>query len=864
MTEANPSPVNGPRAELSDEQDLKNYAKEHLGFEEIKDRLADRATSALGKNLSSQLEIKVGREAVQMSLQETEQMRTLMQRSRVPLAGIADLEHILQRAQKGSVLTPEDLWITAECIEAAHNIQKFIKKRSEVAPTLAERVDDLGSDTSLADRLKQCVTEDGHVTDSASTKLSGIRRKIRTLSDKLRSQLEQMTKNSTVRTYLQEPIVTQRSSRFVLPVKAQHRDRVQGIVHGQSSSGATVFIEPQVAVELNNEIRNLKSEEEREIERILRELSGMVGQQVKSIRTDQRILAKIDLVYAKACLADEMDAVRPNINSANYVNLKKARHPLLEGDEGDVVPIDVEVGRDFDTLVITGPNTGGKTVTLKTVGLMVLMCQAGLHIPCDASSDVGVFQQVYCDIGDEQSIAQNLSTFSSHMRNVIPIVKLADSNTLVLLDELGAGTDPMEGAPLGMCVLEHLHERGVRTMATTHYSRLKTFAYRIDGIQNASMEFDPETLSPTYHLVMGLPGRSNALEIAQRLGMPERLIKRAKGLLSEDEGSVEELISAMEQDRKKWIEYRQKASQEAEDAEKLRERLARREQDMRQQKEKILGDARQQVREILADARQKSSSLINQLRSELNTLQEYQDQLRRRLEAQKKTNAESEEQQFDAEEIDTTEILRKAEALRDVLSSVEKSARNEIDTVDDEVFDEINVYPEKSHMDDCEETGEEKETVSVEELTPGIYVSVASLQQTGRVVEVDEENEEALVQIGVMKIRTEIDELAIVPDPNDQQTKNQVGQLSSTKRAMVPKEVTLRQHTVDEALRRLKKYLDDAFLAEHDEVTIIHGRGEGILRRAVRDYLEKNNQVVRWRKGKVSEGGNGVTIAFLR
>ncbi len=857
MLDAEPAAEHAPKAELSGKEDLWDYAREHLDFETIKERLAERATSGLGRVRCLNLGIEVDHQKVQRRLLETEEMRSLMGRSRVPLAGISDIRSVLQRADKGALLSAEELWAVAECVEAGCELSAYLKKHHEMAPTLVELAEQIKDSDVLAGQVKKCVNEEGNVADRASPELYSIRRQIRSRSEKLRSQLEQMTKSDRMRTYLQEPIVTQRSGRYVLPVRVQHKDRIQGIVHGQSSSGATVFIEPQVAVDLNNEIRNLRSEEEREIERILRRLSDEVARQADRLRAEQAVLAEVDLIYARGRLAEDMDAVMPNTNSDGYVYLKKARHPLLEGE---VVPIDVEVGRDFHVLVITGPNTGGKTVTLKTVGLMVLMCQAGLHLPCSPSSDVGIFRRVYCDIGDEQSIAQNLSTFSSHMRNVIPILKMADSETLVLLDELGAGTDPMEGAPLAMCILEELHQRHVRTMATTHYSRLKTFAYRKDGIQNASMEFDAETLSPTYHLVMGLPGRSNALEIAQRLGMPDELVSRARSFLSDDEGNVEELISAMEQDRRKWLQYREKAGQEATDAEKLRERLARRERDLREQKEKILSDARREVRDILSEARREVSALLNELRSELNALKEFQDQLRRRLEMMAEDSGQADdidEDQF----VDTDEVLRRAEALRQVLSSIEEGARGSLSNVEGSMADVVGEAEEQTRS---ETKGETHEGISPEELEPGAYVRIRSLQQTGRVLEVDTESEQALIQVGVMKMRTDTADLQIAADPEEQRGRSQVGKLSRSKSEVVHKELNVRQHTVDDAIMQLQKYIDDAFLAGHDSVTIIHGRGEGILRRAVREHLENNPEVIRWRKGNISEGGDGVTIAFLR
>ncbi len=842
--------------ELPDEDALVDYAYDRLGFYEIRKRLADCASSPLGRLRAGELAPADDPDEVRRALAETGEMRGVMARSPVPLAGIHDLRDILERAGKRGVLAPEELFAVAECIQAARKLRRFFSARDEDAPFLARHVEPLEPSVGLGQEIERCINDQAELRDRASSELSRIRKGLRSTADNLRNQLEKMAKRLSRDGYLQEPIVTQRNGRYVLPVKQEYRGRVRGIVHGQSSSGATVFVEPQVAVELNNRIQELKSEEEREVQRILAELSGRVGDMQENLEMEQDVLGHLDLIYAKANLAEKLGAVRPLVNDQQYLHLRQARHPML-GE--DVVPIDVEVGRDFDTLVITGPNTGGKTVTLKTVGLMVLMCQAGLHIPCEEDSDVGMFSRVYCDIGDEQSIAQNLSTFSSHMRNVIPILLSADRHSLVLLDELGAGTDPLEGAPLAMAILEELHGSDVRTMATTHYSRLKTFAYQLDGVENASMEFDVETLSPTFNLVVGLPGRSNALEIAERLGMPNPLVERARALLTEKEGSVEELIAAMEEDRKAWSRRRHEAETEADDARLLRKRIHRREHELRKRQEELIEQTRSDARRVLREARAESRELLR----EIHELAAALKQVYRHVSVERRR--EVDEQVSEAEEqvdlSDSGEIISRAEELRSVLHSLEDRLVTHMDEV------------QRRHARcDSEAADEEKESERhsarqhTVRLRPGMKVKASSFSQTGELIDVDYQRDEAHVQVGVMKLKVGLDELHPADDEEEEREARpgRVRDIGRSKYESLPSEVVVRQMTAEAALEKVRKHIDDAILAGRDHVTIVHGQGEGILRDAIRRYLEDTRYVRSWQRAERSAGGDGVTIAHLR
>ena len=810
------------------EEHLLGTALRQMEFSRIVDWVASGATCSLGSSLARELSPLSSGEDVRRALDETSEMRRLLDEEPPPMGGISDLSAPIRRAERSGVLDPEDLLAVADCLRAARLLRRYLERR-EGLEHLADLAEALDTDTGLEKSIRSAITEEGEVADDASPELRRIRRSLRDSSEELRRRLDRMVHGPELKNHLQEAIVTQRSGRYVLPVRQESRGRVKGIVHGQSSSGATVFIEPEMVVEMNNRLRELRDREETEIIRILSEISSMVRAESRRLRIEQEALSHLDFIYARARASQDMEAAAPTLNDRGYLRLVRARHPLLEGE---VVPLDVEIGEDFHTLVVTGPNTGGKTVTLKTIGLLTLMCQSGLHIPADAESEMGLFRAVYCDIGDEQSITQNLSTFSSHMSNVIPILRCADSDTLVLLDELGAGTDPAEGAPLAVGILHHLHDLEVRTVASTHYGQLKSFVYSLDRAANASMEFDSETLSPTYRLVLGTPGRSNAFEIAARLGMPSEVLARARRAVSGEEMDAQALIRAIEEDRRAWEESRRRVETEVKDAEKLRRRAERREEYLRGVQEDVLNDTRAELRQLMSSTRDQANALLRDIH---------------RLAVELKSGL--------PEGKDPGETLKKAEDLRrrtlDLRSRTEEQLRKKSREIEPE-------EGSKSH-------GADEETNRVPtDWRPGQHVRVISLDKRGSIIEVNREDEDAEVQLGVMRIRLPMSDLEPVEEPERKKDRIRLGEMSRLKGESLSEELNIRQHTVEEALPKVAKYLDDVLLAGGSKATVLHGRGTGTLREAVREYLRDHPLVASYRSGDPSEGGDGVTIISLR
>lgn len=780
-----------------------------LEYPKIIELLAARATSALGADLAASLEPSPDVEEVRRRQEETSEARELLRRQpAIPLGGIRDLRRSLDRAGKGAILEPAEFLDIAGTVAAGRQLKGFILEQRLELPILTGLAAEILSLRDLEDAIRSAITDAAEVADGASDDLARIRRQIRLIQGRIRDRLESIIRSPEHLKYLQEPIITIREGRYVVPVRQEYRGQIPGIVHDQSASGATLFIEPLPVVEMNNDLRQLEFREREEIERILGALTARVRSHAGELQGNLNALGRLDFAFAKARLAEDMNATGPELNERGLINIRRGRHPLLRGN---VVPVDVPLGREFDTLVLTGPNTGGKTVTLKTVGLLVLMAQAGLHLPAAERTEVAVFRQVFADIGDEQSIEQSLSTFSAHMTNIVRIVGAVDERTLVLLDEIGAGTDPLEGAALAMALLEFLQERGARTVATTHYSELKTFAYTRPQVQNAAVEFDVETLRPTYNLVIGLPGRSNAFEISRRLGLPERIIDQARLHLTHEDLKVETLIARMEENRIALERERSAAEAAHREAQRLKEAHARKLAELAAREAEILDRARAQAGQVLARARQEAEAAIAELK-----------EARRRLEAR--------------------EGLDMIQAARARL----RQAREEAGAVG-------SALPEA-------------EGEALRGVQPGQRVYVRSLRQEGTALTAPGPDGQVQVQVGIMKVQARLDDLRGVverPPARGERDPEGLGRMMAAKVQAVSPEVDLRGLTVEEATATVDKYLDDAVLAGLKQVRLIHGKGTGALRRALGEWLRGDPRVRGRRPGAHGEGGEGVTVVTL-
>lgn len=774
-----------------------------LEFEKILTRLSNYASSPLGKELALNLRPALTSAEIKAGQAETTEACFLIQSGeRIPLGGIFDLRAVFKKAGLGGVLSPEELAAVGETCRAARLFREFFRgDKEETVPTLAALAAGLTAFPAVEEAIARAITPEGEVRDDASPQLYRLRSQMRTFQNRVRDKLEAIVHGNETRKYLQEALITLRNGRYVIPVKQEYRQVLPGIVHDQSASGATLFIEPMAIVEINNQLRQVEAEEKKEVARILAALSALVGEVASPALVNLKILARLDLAFAKARYSQAIGGTEPVINDQAYLRLLAARHPLLEGD---VVPIDLELGRGFQTLVITGPNTGGKTVSLKTAGLLTLMAQSGLHIPAASGSEVGVFTGVYCDIGDEQSIEQSLSTFSSHLTNIISILKEARSeDSLVLLDELGAGTDPAEGATLAVALLEEFHRRGVRTIATTHYGDLKVFAYNTPGVQNASVEFDPQTLAPTYRLLIGLPGRSNALAVASRLGLDPAIIERARELLSPGERRVEDLIGEI-------MKERQMLEQERRDASALRLRAQREEQELRAELAKL----KAKRNELMKEAREEARALIRETRREMENL------------------------------------------LRSLQEAAGPSARTKLaNEARAAMAEQLEALTEPLLPGDSAYQGE---------LEVGLKVKLAGFGQEGVILDLNAEN--ALVQAGAVRLWVERGKLTPLGEEKQAPAAPgtvKMGALAQEKVKTISPELDLRGMTVEEALQVTDKYLDEAILAGLPWVRLIHGKGTGALRAAIKDYVKKHPRVKKYRWGETNEGGMGVTVVEL-
>lgn len=739
----------------------------------------------------------------------TEAVSVIMHKGALPLGGFYDISGWVNLAQKGGVLTMKQLLEVLYNLQAARHAATFLKSDLPALPKIDQLAALISIQKDLESEIDRCILSEDEMADSASPELKSIRRKIGLQNEAIRNKMSSILTSSDNKSLLQDSIVTMRQGRYVIPVKQEHKGRFPGIVHDQSATGATLFIEPQAIVNLNNELRELELAEKKEVYRILAQLSAAVGQAGEEIKNNQRILIELDFMFAKGKLSAKMKAEPPEINTDGILYIREGRHPLI--DPKKVVPISVSLGKDFDTLVITGPNTGGKTVTLKTVGLFVLMAHSGLHLPAAPGTIIPLLRKVYADIGDEQSIEQSLSTFSSHMRNIVDIVRDADGDTLVLLDELGAGTDPTEGAALAISILNELYGRGAKTLATTHYTELKKYAIATPGVQNASMEFDVETLSPTYHLTIGTPGRSNAFEISAKLGLPDHLIDHAKGLLDRGDIAFEDVITSIEKDRKLAEQERDEAMFLRIEMKRQKEELEKQQQKFAEQKEKLLAKAKEEARDIV----QETKELADLIQSELRELEKYND---------------------------PSQWNRKQEALRREIRELQDKHREKIEV-------KQNLKP-----------------VRPDELNIGDAVRILSLDQKGELISLPDEKNEVQVQIGLMKINVGLEQISRIQNGKKDKKKQNTRHSSmyQSKVISVMPTCNVVGKVLDDALMDVDKYLDDAFMAGLKEVTIIHGRGAGILREGLTSMFKTHKHVEKYRKGNYNEGGDGVTIVTLK
>lgn len=790
----------GGRLILVDVKTLKR-----LEFYKILEQLANFAGSALGRERVSALAPAADRLLIERMQAETTEGKELLRLDpTAELGGWRDIRTPLLKLERGAVLEPEELLPVGDTLTACRLIKKFFAGRPGKYPILEEITSVLVSLPELEKSIKISIMPDGSVDDRASATLAQIRRKIVSAKARIKEHLESLIRSTHYQKYLQEQLVTIREGRYVVPVKIEHRAQVPGIVHDQSASGATLFIEPMAVVDMNNELRRLISAEKQEIAKILAGLSEAVAEHVQDLRVSLDTLGELDFIMARARYSQKLDAIQPVFAGEACLVLKKARHPLLQGE---VVPLDLTLGHDFDTLVITGPNTGGKTVSLKTAGLMVLMAQAGLHIPVEEGSSLGIFRRIFADIGDEQSIEQSLSTFSSHMTNIVDIVQRAGRDSLVLLDELGAGTDPVEGAALGQALLERLHSAGVKTVATTHFSELKSFAYATDRVENASVDFDAVTLRPTYRLLTGRPGRSNAFEIALRLGLPGEIVNRAKSFLTEEQVQVEDLVLSLARARQELEAESEAAALLRAEAERLKDSYEKMERDLAEKKESILAKASEEARILVRTAKMEAEAAVKELREKLSA---------------------------DAARTRESAIQEARVKLKNMHARVARTA------------------PEKVAGD-----------VMPDGLQLGEEVYLPRYNQKGYVVLAPSDGSEVQVQVGVLKLNLPVSELRRLEKPKKAIRESYIGEVLMEKARQISTELDLRGLYADEAIQEVEKYLDDACLAGLSRVYLIHGKGTGSLRAAVQRQLTGHGRVKSFRPGEHGEGGMGVTVVEL-
>ena len=786
-----------------------------LEYNKIIDKLTEFAGSALAKEMCRNLQPSTDLYEIQALQKETsDALSRIYQKGAVSFRGVRDIRGSIKRLEIGAIIGINELLSICSLLDVCSKVKAYSRndRDPDFEDSLEAMFQALQPLTPVSSEIRRCIASEEELNDDASPALFKIRRSMRQINDKVHAQLQTMV-NGSARTYLQDAVVTMRNGRYCIPVKAEHRGQIPGMIHDQSSTGSTLFVEPMAVIKLNNDLRELELKEEKEIEMILATLSARCGEETEALRDDLDLLTKLDFIFARAQLSRSMNGTQPDFNEEGRILIKKGRHPLL--DKKKVVPIDIQLGKDFELLIITGPNTGGKTVSLKTVGLFTLMGQAGLHIPAFDHSELSVFHEVFADIGDEQSIEQSLSTFSAHMTNTVSILKEADDRSLVLFDELGAGTDPTEGAALAIAILSNLHRRGSRVMATTHYSELKVFALSTPGVENGCCEFDVETLRPTYRLLIGVPGKSNAFAISQKLGLSQDIIEEAKTHLTKQDEDFEDLLADLEQKRVTIEQERDQINSYKEEIRELKQRLESKQEKLDLSRDKILREANEQARNILQEAKDYADTTIR-------NFQKYGK----------------------AAGVSAKDMEKERGKLREKMSTVDKKLSAK------------NAAPKKSHKQ-----------LTAKDLHIGDSIKVLSLNLKGTVSTLPDAKGNLFVQMGILRSQVNIRDLEKLDDTvitGGNFSKTGSGKIKMSKSASVSTEINLLGKTVDEAIMELDKYLDDAYIAHLPSVRIVHGKGTGALRKGVHNYLRRQKHVKSFRLGEFCEGDAGVTIVELK
>ena len=782
-----------------------------LEFDKIISMLENEASSFRGKQLCRRLKPVTDLTKIDLLQEQTAAAFTrIIKKGRISFGDAAPVEESLKRLEIGGALNTAELLRICRLLSNTARAKSYGRHdtQEDLADCLDIYFDGLEPLTPLSNEIERCIISEYEISDDASSALKHIRRSINNLNDRVHTTLSGLV-NGSLRTYLQDALITMRGDRYCIPVKAEYRSQVQGLIHDQSASGSTLFIEPMAIVKLNNDLKELYVQEQDEIRKILASLSEEAAQYIEEIRTDYRSLTDLDFIFARGALALTMRASRPILNEEGRIRIREGRHPLL--DQKKVVPITVSLGDEFSLLIITGPNTGGKTVSLKTVGLLTLMGQAGLHIPAGDRSEIAVFRQVYADIGDEQSIEQSLSTFSSHMTNIVSFLKKVDDRSLVLFDELGAGTDPTEGAALAIAILSHLHKRNIRTMATTHYSELKIYALSTPGVENACCEFDVESLRPTYRLLIGIPGKSNAFAISGKLGLPGYIIDDAKKRLSEQDVSFEDLLSDLEASRRTIEKEQAEIAAYKKEAETLKRQAVQKQEKLEEQRDRIIREANEKANAILREAKEVADETIRNFHK------------------------------FGKENISAAEMEKERERLRKKIKDTSASASLK--------------------------TNKPKKTYKPSDFKLGESVKVLSMNLTGTIGSLPDARGNVTVQMGILRSQVNISDLEIIeevsPYAPKRMNRTAKSKIKMSKSLSVSPEINLLGKTVDEAVAELDKYLDDALLSHLNSVRVVHGKGTGALRKGIHEYLRRQKHVKSYRLAEFGEGDAGVTIVEL-